>query len=610
MQYNIYSQVRYELDSFINNYVEIVPGYSYNQYDTIKKNHLYSLSKFVKDDLYCGRKKVFFNIVNNPCAVATRFLNFDTKDIRLLPTNPKSEIGTMFLQKELKYWLKEKGFAHMLNEMAEKAPKYGSVVIKKTKTGAKVVDLRKLVLDPTVDTIRNSSHVIMEHSFSPEQLRKKGKENGWDNIEEAINKFTVKEGAHGYIDEYGRQQTVASPHIKVWERYGSVPEKWLNGDMSLADDTDKMVNALFIVCGAKNEVTTENGDKYFGDGLILFKGAWTKDWPFYDYHYTKVEGRWLGVGVIEELWISQERVNELANQKRIAMELSSKHIFQTQDKTIIRSILNDVENGAVLMSGPNGGMTPLVNEERNLAAFGSEEVRWNDLAKNLSFSYDAVRGESLPSSTPATNAAIQDKNANSVFAFKRENLGIMLKCFVEEEVLPQLVRELSKEHVLAFTGSQDEFLKLDLKIADVVARNTAMAKLLKGQVVSQEEYEAYKSESMKQLKKMGAKRWITIKENLYRDLDLQVDIVITNEQEDLQLVSQNLFNVIGAMGKMNLQDPMVKALFMKYLEKVGISPAELEMLEEQKQGMEQMQPMQGLQTPPQMQQPQQVQNMQ
>lgn len=186
---SIFAQIRTEVYDFINNYINIVDGYSFNQYQTIKKCHLYYNSRFISGELDSnGRKKIFFNVVKSPCKVASRFLNFDTKDIRLISNTKDSEMATFLLEKELKNWMKTNKIAITLNKIAELAPVYGSVVLKKTKKGADIVDLRRLILDPTVDTITNSRFVELEHNLTPSQLRAKEKD-GWENVEEVINKF-------------------------------------------------------------------------------------------------------------------------------------------------------------------------------------------------------------------------------------------------------------------------------------------------------------------------------------------------------------------------------------------------------------------------------------
>ena len=91
---NIFAQIRKEQWDFMFNWIQIVPGYPFNQYWNIKRCHLYLNSKFEDSSQYNNRDKLFFNIVLPPCEVAMRMLNLDTKDIRLWPLEPKSYFKT------------------------------------------------------------------------------------------------------------------------------------------------------------------------------------------------------------------------------------------------------------------------------------------------------------------------------------------------------------------------------------------------------------------------------------------------------------------------------------------------------------------------------------
>jgi len=601
---NIFAQTRQEVYDFINNDIKIVDGYSFNQYQTIKKCHLYYNSRFVTGDLDSnGRKKIFLNVVKAPCKVSSRFLNFDTKNIRLISNTRNSEMATFLLEYELKNWMKKNKVAITLNKIAELSPKYGSSVIKKTKKGADIVDLRRLVLDPTVDTITNSRFVILEHNLTPSQLREKQKD-GWENVEEVISKFYVNTAPEPYIQDGTLNQVNSTPVIKIYERYGEVPKSWLDG--SEPKENEEMVRALFIVAGVNNYGLGEDGKTVTReDGVVLFRSKWFGDWPFRDFHYDKTEGRWLGIGVIEDLFQIQERTNELANEKRDSMTISNKHIFQTQDKTIVKNLIRDLSNGAVIMAGSNGGLVPLANEERNLAAFNSEEMRYANQAKEITFSYDVIRGEQLPTSTPATNAVIQDRNTKSVYGVKRENLANMLRFFFTELVIPQAIKDLTPEHILHFIGSNEELFRIDSALIKEIVNRKALDLLLDGIPVDEMAIEQIKTDVSNQLKEAGTDRFITIKDSFYKNADFTFDINIDNEQEDSQLLTNNLFSVFTALASNPtiLQDPVIKALFYEYAERAGVSPMKLEIAamerDQQQQAQQVQQPMGGKMIPAQ-----------
>ena len=587
---NIFAQTRQEVSDFINNYINIVDGYSFNQYQTIKKCHLYYNSHFVSGDVDSnGRKKIFFNIVKSPCKVASRFLNFDTKNIRLISNRREAEMSTFLLEKEIKNWMKDNKVAITLNKIAEKAPIYGSVVLKKTKKGAEIVDLRRLILDQTVETITDSRFIILEHNLTPTQVRAKAKD-GWENIEEVINKFYVHNAPQSYIQDGNLNQVISTPLIKIYERYGEVPKSWLDG--TEPKENEEMVRSLFIIAGVDNFSVGEDGKTVIKEeGVILFKSKWLDEYPFKDCHYDKTDGRWLGVGVIEDLFQIQERVNELSNEKRESMSISSKHIFQTQDQTIIKNVLRDLSNGAVIMAGQNGGLVPLANEERNLSAFTQEEQKYISQAKELTFSFDATRGESLPATMPATNAVIQDRNVKSVYGVKRENLANMLRFFFTDLIIPQAIKDLTLEHVLHFTGSTEELAKLDSAFVKELSNRRAIDLLLDGQYIDEQVMETIRQDISNQLKEMGADRFILIKDGFYKDADFTFDINIENEQEDSQLITSNLFAIFQALASNPtiLQDPVIRTLFYEYAERVGVSPMKIEIANLEKTQTEQTQ---------------------
>lgn len=567
---NIFSQIRKENDDFFHQYIQIVTGYSYNQYATLKRIHLYLNSKFEGGDLYLGREKLFFNVCVPACEVAAKMLNVDTKDIRLLPQNAKSYFSSYLLEKELKQWLKTSKLANVLNKIAEDGPRYGSVVLEKVKGGAEVIDLRKLILDPTVETIQKSRFVTTIHYMTPSELRA----TGWDNVEMAITKFGNSQGQTSYEDGTGVvNQLLSTPYIKVYKRYGEVPKYWIDGGKS-----EKMVKTLFITCGADVLEKNQKGEVTGEAGLVLFKSRWYKDWPFKDFHFTKILGRWLGLGIVESLFDIQTRINELKNQKRVSMEISTIHLFQTPDKQIVRNIMSDLESGDVLMS-PNG-ITPIANEERNLSAFDGEEASYIQQSQRLSFAYPSVVGDTGAASTTATAVINAQQMGTSTFGFKKENYTNMLRDFFNDLVLPELIKDLTPEHIMRFTGSSQELQKFDDAAAEIHANDFIKSRILAGQPVMTEEVDIEKERALKVYKKLGDSRFVKIKEKFYSDVKFEFDFNIGNEQVNPQTIAANTQALLAAYNPQAMQDPRYKLLYFKYAETLGIPQGEIELADQ------------------------------
>ncbi len=606
----IFAQIRSEIKDFNVNYVSIVPGYSFSQIYTLKRIHLYLNSRYesgtnigistgnttntdIRGSQYLGRDKLFFNIVTPICELAAKELNLDTKDIKLRPLEPKSYFSTYLLEKELKQWLKKNKLGKVLNLLAEEAPKYGSVVLVKTADGAEVVDLRRLILDPTVETIGKSRFVTTIHYMTPTELR----ETGWDNVEQAIERFGERNQQEPFQDQYGNTGNMTStPYIKVHKRYGEVPKWWIDDKAKPGTkDGDAVVKSLFIVAGS--EVLQHNAEnKVVGElGVILFKSRWYKEWPLKDFHYTKVRGRWLGLGVVEMLFDDQVRMNELKNQKRISMEISAMHLFQTPDKQIVRNLLTDLESGDLLIS--KGNITPIANEERNLPAFQEEEQSYSSHADRLTFAFSALRGEAPMRREGIGLYNAQAAQANSVFGFKKENLGLFLQEFFNDLVMPNLMKDLTPEHIMRFTGSMQELQKLDQAAAEIFANDTVKDRILNGVVSYKEDLDALKKKAVETYQRNGVSRFIKIKEQFYKDVEFEFDFLITKDQADQDADAQKYQEVWTALAKDKtiLDDPRVKLLFYKYAENRGVNPAELELADqEHQQNQQNAQPQQKL----------------
>lgn len=587
MEPTIFSQIRKEATEYYENYISVVPGYSFNQNNTLKRIHLYLNSRYEDSTQYLGRDKLFYNIVQAPCEVAMRMLNIDTKNIRLLPMNPKSYFSTYLLEKELKQWLKKNKLGKVLNQLAEEAPRYGTVVLQKTKDGAEIVDLRRMIIDPTVENIGRSRFVTTLHYMTPTELRA----TGWDNVEEAIKQFGESNAQEPFQDQHGNTGVMTStPYIKVHKRYGEVPRWWIDGSQPGTKTGDEMVKALFIVAGAEFQQTNSEGKPTGDMGITLFKSRWYKAWPFKDFHYTKIKGRWLGLGVVEMLFDVQVRMNELKNQKRISMEISAMHLFQTPDKQIVRNLLTDLESGDMLIS-PNG-ITPIANEERNLPAFDSEESSYLGQADRLSFAYEALRGQEPNSNTTLGQTQIQVSNATSVYAFKKENLSLFLQDFFNDLVMPNLMKDLTPEHIMRFTGSVQELEKLDRAASEVYANDLIKEKILNGEPAYEEDVQALKDKAIETYRKLSESRFLKIKDAFYDDTEFEFDFIITNEQEDPSQVAMNTKEVLSSYDQQAMQDPRFKLLFYKYAEKLGVSPGELELADQQAAQQLQANPMQ------------------
>lgn len=583
---NIFEQIRIEKDSFLNNYIYPVPGLSFSQYQTIKRIHLYSNDRFENGQYYGNKEKIFFNIVNNPTELATAMLDFDTKHIKPYSNSLNKQDKLFIFQKEMEYYFKKYKFSSLLNNLAEEVARYGSAVVKKTPSGIDIVDIRKLIIDPSVSRINKSRFIIIEHDYTATELRELADKNGWDKdaVETAINKFGQNTSPNSYVDEEGNYNTIQStPYIKVYERWGEVPEKFFDKKAK----GNKYVKSLYFIAGVDAQQFNEDGKPINEEGEILFKSRWYKEYPFKDFHYTKTKGRWLGVGIVEKLFPIQIRFNELKNQQRFAMELSSKHLFQSTKGSIYNNLLTDVDNGELLIAKEK--IEPIINEERNLSAFNKEEQSYYKAMQDLTFSYEAVRGDIDPNAK-ATTASISSQRASSIFDFKRENIANDFRDFLNDFVKDDIIKEISPEHILIFTGSVDEVNIFDEKFAQAKTTRYYISNLIKGKYFNQgvdiqQDLNTFKDKILLDLKRGVIDRATIIKQDYFKDSDIWLDFNIANEAIDPTSMFNGSNSVLVTLGQNAevMTNPLLRPVFNKYMESLGINPIELELSEKSAQ---------------------------
>lgn len=575
MEQTIHAQIRAEWRAFIDDKIEVVPGYSFSQYEIVKKIHLYLNSQFESAKNYMGRRKLFFNVTKYRALVATRMLNFDTKDLRLIAEDYDSSLKAFLLEKEFRLWLKSSAFAEVLNQIAENVPQFGSCVIRKLPNKVECMDLRYFACDPAVDRIQQSPYVLVKKYLTVSEVKA---QKGWDERAKKmlLSRPPVLVEKPSYEDDRVYARGSGGRYYEIFERYGECPKSWLTGN---PEDEQEIVRTFFVTADSYAYYQQNpNGPEM---GITLFKGAWIKAWPFWDFHYYKTLGRWLGIGVVEDLFPVQERENEMSNQKRVAMEVSSLILFQTTSATVLQNLLQDTRPGDVIQTVDGHPINPVATQNKDLPAFSTEESRYDQQADRLSFAYDATRGETMGKSTPATNAVIQNNAANGVYEFKKENIGIGLRFFLLEWVLPQLVKDLDKDHILRFTGSLSELRRLDDVISESITRNELMDRLLNGRIVTDEDKREVQEQVRVSLGRRGIERFLKVVKGFYNDVKVDFDFIVTNEQKDMQVLAGNLFTVLSSIAQNPemLKNPTVKSLMKKYAETIGIPSVELDFAE-------------------------------
>lgn len=542
-----------EIQNFQTKQITIVPGLFFNQYDTIQKIYYYYNSKFQSGDIDDeGDRKYFLNIVKNPCKVYSKAIDFDTKNIRLLTTGGGDPLKTWFMERDLKYWMRDKQFGKVLNRIFYELPIFGSVVIKIIDGTPYFVDLRNFIVEQSAETIDSMNHKIEIHNFTPSEFRKVAKQMKWgqDKVDKVIDLF---------------HQMKDTSHIRVYERYGEVCEEGENGLVY-------PYKRVFIADVGVDQLDNYGRIEVRHQGVELASEEWEGD-PYWEFHAEKVPGRWLGIGVVETLFEPQIKQNETANLESKSAYFLSLHLFQTRDQAFNRNLKGGVRNGEVF--NVDSEVTEVNIQDRNGAFFNEQTRKWMNNRDEMTFSYDAIQGERSPAGTPLGSTQISVGQTLSYFEGIQENVAMDIKEMLYEVIIPQFEKDNTIKHTLRLIGKD-----LDQYIGMV--KNELVAKEIIRQIVSGNDFPTNTDRdvialSIEESIRQEKEKILDVPAGFYKGIKYDVDIDITGESIDTRVRSATYFAIMQAIQSdpTMTTDPIKKKLLFKFAEDGGVNLNEI-----------------------------------
>lgn len=581
---SVYDQIKHEMDTFLNSNTEIIPGFEFNQYDTVRKITLYDNSLFESGGTYqAGNKKkqrAFHNVSSFRRETASKMIDLDTANIKLLSEDENSDFGVYLMEKQVHKELEEDNWARILNKISDELPAYGSVVLYKNRKDSFIVDLKNLFNDPEAEYLSDARYVILRENLSiPEVI-----ERGWDipDIENYLtNKSkSMKTSMNVYTNS---MKEVGSPYVEIYHRFGDVPLEWVT---NLEKDSKTYVKAHFIVCGIEKDIPLHNGNTYKESKFHVLQGKVVTDFPFEECHYQKVKGRWLGLGIIEKMFEIQRVTNQLLHYQMEQAEFEALNVFQVDDSSMLKQNISNLVSGDIIryknkpierldMSKSGGTVQNMLNYV-------------DILADKTTFAYDTVRGESAPASATLGAVQIQTNSAGSLFDYKKENISIFLNMFIKRLILPDILKKFKNGGVLKFIGTQEELFNLKDSFATRFAMDHMKDAFERNELVTSESFEGAKQIAMQYLARAKTHLWIDITNKYFEGLNFKV--VITNENNNMTTEASNYLQLLQTVqgDPEMLLNPAKRKLFLIIARKLGIHQTEIDNLAQTAQEVSQI----------------------
>jgi hypothetical protein len=571
---SIYKFVAAQRDSYRSDTIQITEGYDFSQYETLRTIELYHNSKFLsgnKDPL--DREKPFFNICKFRVNVAVRSTDLDTKDVQIQSdrTTKTSYVESFLLNLKNRNWMQDSGFARFLNKFGQTRAKYGGVLVMRTEND----DGLKIHVVPWLDMVTDQVDIrngvkIERHYYTPAQLKTEAPK-GWKNIDKAID--TAKKSREAQAANLGQKNKTPGKNIEVWEIHGVLPTCLLAGTSEKYPenygDENEYERQMHVVVLEESDKSKESKV----GGVTLYAGVEDED-PYKYLSYEEVDGRGLGVGVVEDLFEAQVWTNDSVMKKKDMLEIAGKIILQTSDGNIAaRNILNEMENGHIVITAQDKPLTQVNNTPNSLPAFDKLIDEWNTQAERVSSTPAAITGETMPSGQPFRLAAMLNSEAGSLFEYRREEAGIFISEMYNDWVLPFIVKQIKKDKELTATLEPEEQKMVADMLADHEANSFAKSQILSGNLVHPDDMAAVK-DSAKNGVMINRRHSFADFDNLFKDWEGNVSVDTTGEQRNKSVMMETLFNVFQIVAKNPaiLQDPTLARIFNQMVEIAGVSP--------------------------------------
>lgn len=575
----IHEIIRKQEQEYTTGKAQISEYVDFSVKDNVDRIDAYLNSRHIsgkKDSL--GRDKPFFNIVTAAVNVWYRATDIDRANIRIRATKSSHTAIATLANIKSQQWMRDSKFGTFLNDWGRTLARYGSAVLKFVerdgKLTAEVVPWNRLIID-NVDF--ESSPKIEKFYYTASQLRK-NKLFDQDQVESLIDAVASRKTLGG--------QTVDSKndYIEVYEIHGEFEREMLTGN----EEDEDYVQQVHI-CSFLFDKETETYLDY-----TLYKGQ--EEDPYMITHLIKEDGRSMSIGAVEHLFEAQWMVN--FNEKAIKdqLELASKLIFQTSDPAYQGKNTHALDTGSILYHEANQPLTQLANNSHDITSLAISATNWRINGNEQVSTPDAIKGNTMPSSTAARQVEALQQESHSLFELMTENKGLAIEEMWRRFVIPHLKKQLDTKEEMVATLEDNNIKQIDSMYIPNEAKKRENERIKKEmfklasapiddenlEFPAQPNLDETQMQVQNELKPLGNQRFFApsdIEEKTwkeaFKDFEWECEVEVTNEAHDKLATLTSLTTVFRELANMGDIDN-ARMVLSKVLEESGVfSPMEL-----------------------------------
>lgn len=572
--------VRKQEDTYIRGVTTISKYVQFSMHDTIEQIEGYLNSKHISGQFdSLGREKPFFNIVTAAANIWFRSTDIDESMVKVRPTRVGETLIAFLATVKLQDWMRRENFGAFLNDWGRVLSRYGSAVVKFVEKGGRlmpsVTAWNRLIVD-SVDFDNNVKIEVLEYTEA--QLRQ-NESYDQDMVEALCESLESRKT----LDK--KNKDIKADYIRVYEVHGVMPISYVTDKES---DQDRYAQQMHVISFVRSKNYTKRNGEY--DDFTLYRGR-EKQEPNMITHLIKEDGRTLSIGAVEHLFEPQWMTNHSAKAIKDQLDLASKIIFQTADKSFVnQNALTSIEQGDILIH--DGSPLEKINNQADITGLESFSQMWKALGNEIVGISESMLGNAAPSGTAWRQVETLLQENHSLFELMTENKGLYVIEMLRRYVIPFIKKDLDNSDEISAVLDEFDIQKIDaafVKNEGIRLTNKKIIdKALNNEITTPDEQnqmmQSHVGGIQEAMAQMGNTRYFKPSDlskktwaKVFEDLEWKLDIDVTGEDVDQNMVTTlNTMLMTIARNPMILQDPNAKIIFNKILTATGaMSPLEL-----------------------------------
>lgn len=550
------SLVEAERSEWENAYTQVTKRVQFKTKDAIETFRKNYWGVFDKPD----SDMVWIPVTEQAVEDSFKNLDLDLKDLRQRAENPNSRRFAHIARMVIKNKLANKFFGEDLDLLERSMAIDGTAVWKtwkgKNKDGKMdlmftQVDLMNFYIDPMAKSIYEADAVIERSTPTVKEFMEYP---DLENKEDAIAEEDVRVYGNNGLAEYSGK----TKRVELYERWGLMPEYFVTGKKPKDGEQVKMIEGRIVVSGVGNAATLH----------LIAKNPKGKK-PYEEAWYKRIPGRWYGRGVAEMVLPFQTWANMIKNIHITRQRVSQLGLWKVRKGSgLTPQMLKGMSvNGAVTVRNMDD-IEQLVVQESSPTHFRDMEdiQRW---VQGVTSAVSAISPESLPASTPATTAVLNDRNNKSAFTVIRESLGGFLERWMDRHAKEIIFDTTNVGEVISMFGSEapdeliDQIVNRNAKVALEQARQ-------RGQVPTRRELERALNRAKQEMKNKDIMITLT---DVMKAGDFKTKTVVTNEQMDIAVTVQNIISLLPYIPEGDRNDYVAEVFDLMGLSAPNFTPA-------------------------------------